>query len=225
MAQDTCWTLIRGAAGGDTDARAEFARRYLPVVRAYLRARWGTRLGPEELDDAVQEAFVECLREKGVLERARESAPAGFRAFLYGTLRNVARRVEERRRERRDAPGSRSFHADGLEDGEDRLSHVYERAWARSVVREAARAYAEQGRRDGGALQRRVELLELRFQQDIGIAEIARTWGVDPADLHHEYARARQEFLDVLREVVAFHNPGAPEAVKRECRELLASLG
>jgi hypothetical protein len=118
----------------------------------------------------------------------------------------------------------RVFGPHGLEVGEERLSQVYERAWARGVVREAARTYAERGRREEGAARRRVELLELRFQKELGIAQIARTWGVDAAELHHEYARARQEFLEVLREVVAFHNPSAPEAVERECRELLASL-
>lgn len=224
MHPETSWTLIRGAAGGDEPARAEFARRYLPIVRAYLRARWAKRLGPEELDDAVQDAFVECLREEGLLERARSGTPAGFRAFLYGALRNVARRVEDRRCNRRDAPGSRSFPAEVLEDREERLSRVYERAWARALVREATETYAKRGRRKGGAARSRVELLEQRFQEELGIAQIARKRGVEAAVLHHEYARARQEFLEVLREVVAIHNPSAPEVVEREVRELLSSL-
>src|SRR5262245_53587095 len=36
----TCWTMIRDAAGGDPAARERFARVYLPVVKAYLAARW-----------------------------------------------------------------------------------------------------------------------------------------------------------------------------------------
>jgi RNA polymerase sigma-70 factor (ECF subfamily) len=223
MSQATCWTLIEGAARGDRDARAEFARRYLPVVRAYLRARWGQRLAPEELDDCVQEAFVECLREGGILERA-PAATSGFRAYLFGALRNVARRTEERLRGRRDAPGSRTFHAEAIANDEERLTHVFDRAWRLGLVREAAERYAERGRLEGGRAKRRVELLELRFQEELGIAQIARMWGAEAADLHHEYAHARKEFMGVLREVIAFHNPGAPEAVERECRELLASL-
>jgi RNA polymerase sigma-70 factor (ECF subfamily) len=52
----------------------------------------------------------------------------------------------------------------------------------------------------------------------------ARRWEADPAKLHHDYARARQEFLSALREVVAFQQPGPPEAVERACAELLNLL-
>jgi hypothetical protein len=36
----TCWRMIRDASGGDPAARERFARAYLPVVKAYLVARW-----------------------------------------------------------------------------------------------------------------------------------------------------------------------------------------
>jgi DNA-directed RNA polymerase specialized sigma24 family protein len=63
---------------------------------------------------------------------------------------------------------------------------------------------------------RRVELLRLRFQEGMPIREIARLRGVDAASLHHEYARARREFRSALRDVIAFHHPGAPEEIDRE---------
>jgi RNA polymerase sigma-70 factor (ECF subfamily) len=44
------------------------------------------------------------------------------------------------------------------------------------------------------------------------------------ASLHHEYARARQEFRSALEDVIAFHHPGAPEDVDRECAQLLSLL-
>ena len=48
--------MIRGAAEGNAEDRDRFARRYLPVLRIYLRARWrGTPLAP-------------LLEEAGVLE-------------------------------------------------------------------------------------------------------------------------------------------------------------
>ncbi len=40
QAASTCWTVIQGAAAGRGDDRDQFARRYAPVVRAYLGARW-----------------------------------------------------------------------------------------------------------------------------------------------------------------------------------------
>ena len=57
------------------------------------------------------------------------------------------------------------------------------------------------------------------------IREIARRWGADAKALHHEYARARQEFKAALLQVVAFHHPGSPAEVEQECANLLACLG
>jgi RNA polymerase sigma-70 factor (ECF subfamily) len=54
------------------------------------------------------------------------------------------------------------------------------------------------------------------------IREIARLWGLDAASLHHEYARARQEFRSALRDVIASHHFGSPEDVERECAQLLS---
>ena len=70
----------------------------------------------------------------------------------------------------------------------------------------------------------RVELLRLRFHEEMPIREIAQLWGLDAPSLHHEYARARQEFRSALRDVVALHDPGSPEDVDRECAQLLSLL-
>src|SRR6516162_10233366 len=94
--ESTCWSVIRAAAAGSPAERAELARRYLGVVRAYLAARWrGSALG-RDLDDAVQEVLVECFRQGGALDAAGAGRVPGFRAFLYGVVRNVARRFESR---------------------------------------------------------------------------------------------------------------------------------
>src|SRR6266542_2466444 len=94
--ESTCWTVIRAAAAGSPADREELARRYLGVVRAYLAARWrGSALRPD-LDDATQEVFVECFRQGGALDAAGAGRVSSFRAFLYGVIRNVARRFESR---------------------------------------------------------------------------------------------------------------------------------
>ena len=78
----TRWTVIRRAAAGSAPDRAEFARRYGPVIRAYLGARWRqTPLFPE-VDDAAQQVFVECFKENGVLGRVDAQRETGFRAYL-----------------------------------------------------------------------------------------------------------------------------------------------
>jgi hypothetical protein len=81
-AESTCWTIIRAAAAGSLSDREELARRYLGVVRAYLAARWrGTPMRPD-LDDSVQEVFVECFRQGGAVEAAGAGRVPSFRAFL-----------------------------------------------------------------------------------------------------------------------------------------------
>jgi RNA polymerase sigma factor (sigma-70 family) len=219
----TCWTLLRDAAAGGDGPRAEFVKRYEPVVRAYLAARWRGSGLLQELDDTAQEIFIECLRGGGVLDRARADWPGGFRAFLYGVARNVALRVESRRA-RQGQVAREPADLEAIPSGEDSLSRVFDRAWAKAVVREAAERQAVLAAERGEAAVRRVELLRLRFHEGMPIRAIARLWGMDTAVLHHEYARARQEFLSVLQDVIASHHPGSPGVVDGECAQLLSLL-
>jgi RNA polymerase sigma factor (sigma-70 family) len=222
--QTTCWTVIREAAGGDTDARQRFARRYERIVRSYLLARWGGSPLAQEMEDVVQEVFVEAFRDGGVLQRAEPDAPGGFRAFFYGVIRNVARRAESRHGRRRDQQPATAFYGETPDEQEPRLSAIFDREWARGMMRDAADRQREAARAAGPEAQRRVELLRLRFYEGWPIREIARLWKTDAADLHREYARARKEFRKALAEAVAYHHPGSAAAVERECEELLALL-
>ncbi len=109
-------------------------------------------------------------------------------------------------------------------DGET-SSRAFDRAWAATIVREAAEKQRERARSEGAAALRRVELLRLVFQEERGIAEIARDWDVTPESLHREYAKARAEFAEALKGVVAFHVTESDAAVDRECRDLMSLLG
>ena len=222
--ESTCWSLIHGAAAGDADDRSGFARRYAPVVRAYLAARWRGTPHAQDLDDALQEVFVACFEPGGALARAEPDRPGGFRAYLYGVARNFARRIETRKARGREHqppsdPGLEQFPADDAS-----LARAFDRAWAETLLREAARRQAELAARDPAAV-RRVDLLRLRFHDGLPIRDIAARWGEDPAALHREYAKARREFQAALRDVVAFHQPGPPDAIDRACAELLTLLG
>jgi RNA polymerase sigma-70 factor (ECF subfamily) len=194
------------------------------VVRAYLAARWRGSGLLQELDDTAQEIFIECLRDGGLLDRARADQPGGFRAFLYGAARNVALRVEARRARQLSREPADIIEFEGIPSGEDALSQVFDRAWAKAVVREAAERQSVLAAQRGEAALRRVELLKLRFHEGMPIREIARLWGVDAASVHHEYARARQEFRSALRDVIASQHPGSPELVDDECAQLLSLL-
>lgn len=213
----TCWTLIRAAAAGETAARERFALVYEPVVRTWFGSRW--RNGPmaEAIDDAVQDVFVESFRNEGFLSRAEAARDVGFRGFLYGVTRNVARR-HEARRQIEPLDGS-------VANDETAASGIFDRAFARALMQEAAREQARSAGMKGPDAVRRVELLAARFGENLPIREIAARWQVDPAWLHHQYATARDEFHSALREVVAFHMPASSgEGIDAACQMLLGAL-
>jgi RNA polymerase sigma-70 factor (ECF subfamily) len=216
--ESTCWTVIQAAAAGDIAERNRFACRYEHVIRAYLVAHWRNSPSTEQIDDAVQDVFVECFKSGGVLDRVDQRRSGGFRPFLYGVVRNVARRIE--------AAGKYPTPADfdNLADDEDSLSRAFDRAWAKALLREAAERQMQLARQAGDAARKRVELLRLRFHDSLPIREIAVRWNVDAAHLHHEYAKARQEFKAVLLEVMAFHHPGTAAEIEQACAELLMIL-
>jgi RNA polymerase sigma-70 factor (ECF subfamily) len=223
-AQSTLWTVIRSAAAGDVEARELFARRYEPVIRAYFGARWKGDGLLEEMDDAVQEVFVDCFKDEGALSRADPDRPHGFRAFLYGVTRNVALRFEERRSARRERqPGSRVDLA-ALLPTEDHLSRVFDRSWARSLLEQARNLQARRAAAKGSDAVRRLEIMRLRFREDLPVREIARLLEMDPERVHREYAKAREEYKAALRVVVAEHHPGERRSVEGECKRLLECL-
>ncbi|MCA9319210.1 MAG: sigma-70 family RNA polymerase sigma factor [Planctomycetes bacterium] len=220
----TCWTLIEGAADGAKDARDLFVRRYGPVVKVYLMSRWHSRPELRDLDDALQDVFLECFKEGGALEKAERRRNGGFRAFLFGVTRNVAVRCEQRR--------ARLNHRELLTQGPgDDLAAVeldpdlaFDRAWAQSTVREALEMMRRRALVSGDEARARVELLECRFQRGMPIREIAAQRQVPAARIHHDYAQARREFHTSLRDVVAFDLGGLEKDVHAECRDLLRLL-
>jgi RNA polymerase sigma-70 factor (ECF subfamily) len=66
------------------------------------------------------------------------------------------------------------------------------------------------------AAVQRVDLLKLRFEENLPIRTIAERWGGPAAQLHHAYSQAREEFREALLEVVAFHHPGSAPEVEQE---------
>jgi RNA polymerase sigma factor (sigma-70 family) len=215
-AGDTIWNEIERARRGDGDAQSLFTRRYEPVVRAYLVARWRGSPLDGEVDDALQEVFVDFLN--GALARADPDRP--FRPFLYGVVRNVALRFEERRARNRAVP-LESELTRALEADDAAASRIFERAWAEALVQEARDLQARRASSDEAA-SRRVELLEMRFGDRLPIRTIAERFGEAPDRVHRQYAQARLEFLRALRSVVRRHHGGAAGGIDEECRRLLA---
>ena len=213
----TCWTLIHSASAGIGEARERFARLYAPTVRTYLAARWRGRPDSPAIDDAVQDVFVECFKAGGVLARAESGRNGGFRAYLLGMVRNVARKRETRIRQIEPLP-------DSLPADDTSVSRAFDRAWAKTMLKEASREQAEAAKSEPAA-ERRVELLRLRFGEGLPIRDIAERWDEDAAILHREYAIARAEFKTALAAVARFHAPNAsPAEIEETCRGLLELL-
>ena len=83
---------------------------------------------------------------------------------------------------------------------------------------EAGRLQRDRATERGLDAIQRVELLRLRFEENLPIRDIAVRWDTDPAIVHKSYAIARKEFRSALLEVVAFHHPGSRLSWKRKRR-------
>ena len=161
--------------------------------------------------------FVECFC-RGGLEAVGAGRVPHFRAFLYGVVRNVARRFEAR-------PAVPAPLPDDLDAKEASQSRLFDLTWARAIMAEAAQLQRERAAEHGPEAVRRVEPLRLGFEENLPVRTIAGQWGVDDAAVHHAYALARKEFRAALLEAVAFHSPGGPEALEQEAAGLLKALG
>lgn len=218
------WAVVLGAAAGRAEDREAFARRYLPVARAYLAARWRGSALAGEIDDAAQDVFVECFKDGGALGRVDPTREGGFRAYLCGIIRTVALSHERKLARRRVDVADSSFRPDEIEGESPALSAVFEREWAVSLLLQARALHAERAAADGEAAVRRVELLRLRFEEALPIRRIAERLGESPERVHHEYARARDEFRRALQDVVRLHFPGTAAEVDEECARLLHAV-
>ncbi len=222
---ETCWTVLRAASDGDAAARAVFARSYAGPIRAYLKHRWRDRSIASHIDDAIQDVFVECYKPEGVLERA-EPGRGDFRALLYGVVRNVARRYEERTAKSIHRAPKESVYLDELPHQADALSRVFDRTWAQSLLREAVERHrTASGDGDPEALHR-FRVLRMRHDDGFAVREIATKLGEpDVAKVHNDYRRARREFAVHLRAVVARHTGVEGDDIDTECRRLTGLLG
>jgi RNA polymerase sigma factor (sigma-70 family) len=218
----TSWTLIHDAANSDQEARTEFVERYLPVVRTYFGARWKGKPYIGDLEDAVQEVFLQCFQEGGALGRV-DPERGSFSGFLYGVARRVAQAFETRKAKQLNRQGPGSFHPELMSIDETSLSHVFDRAWAMSVIHEAGDLNRARGAEEGGDRLQRVELLRLVFHEGKRIREIAATWNEEAKRVHWAYARARKDFLNAMCEVL-MQRGYAKETIEAECKRVFTLL-
>ena len=162
------------------------------------------------------------FRAEGALEHLDPSRSGGFRAYLYGVARNVARRFETRGARAKGREQPREDLA-AIPADEETLSRAFDRAWALALVRESLRLLEEAAETIplGSATLRSSGV---RFAESLPVREIARLRNEDPAAVHCRYARARDAFKEALFKVVSEHHGGSRAEIERECELLLEIL-
>jgi hypothetical protein len=197
----TCVTdleSMQAAAAGDSQARAEFARRSCDSVRAWLWDRWRHTPLRSMVDDAVQEVFLECLRPDGALQHLDPArAVHGTAAFLRGVVRNVAHRIE-----RSEARSSRCRRQ--LVLGADAPAPEYADPFdADSRHAQVVRALELlDGEEEPQAEHPLGDFLRLHFEEGLPVRAIARRWHDEPAHVHGIRRRACRRFRKCLLRVM-----------------------
>ena len=215
--------MIEGAALGDDELAEGFVRTYRPVVSTYFAARWRLAESDHRVADAVQQVFLDCLRKGGALERTVKSRGGGFRAFLYGIARTTALGIE--RSQARDRERLADLDPSTMPSREESSSHVFDRAWARMLVQEAARRLMRAHRARSTVGCDRFEVLRMRYFEGLAPREIAERLGCEAATVHQALHQARREFHSALLEAMAFREPECGrEELELRCVELLQLL-
>jgi RNA polymerase sigma factor (sigma-70 family) len=220
----TSWSLILGAAARRPEDQERFAALYTPLIKAYLAARWRVPHEHEDVGDAAQEVLLQCFRPDGALERVEPGRASGFRAFLYGIVRNVAA-MAERKRSRIHETQAASSGVFEQPAHEASLSQVFDRGWAEVVVREARSLLHRRSMIRGGTGALRARALELRYQGGLPPREIAPRLGLDVKQVYRLLEDGQIDFQEALLEVMATQVPGASrQELEAKCVELLQLL-
>jgi RNA polymerase sigma factor (sigma-70 family) len=223
-ADSTSWSLILGAAARRPEDQERFAALYTPLIKAYLAARWRLPLDHDDVRDGAQESLLQLFRRDGALERADPSRPAGFRAFLYGVVRNVAAMQERKKSRVRESQAATSGVFEQEADDAS-LSSVFDRGWAEVVVREARALLQRRAADRGGTGALRARVLELRYQDGLPPREVAPLLGLDVKQVYRLLEDGQADFQEALIDVMASHVPeSSREALEAKCVELLLLL-
>ena len=208
----TDWSMVAHAADGDgreqRRAAEELLRRYVPVMRSYLRAKW--RLPVEQADELLQGFLVAKVVEEGLLGKANRGR-GRFRTFLATALDRYA--IDQHRRA---ASASRqsgevvSLEQDpDLEQAAPPEGDAFELAWAREVLRVALslmqRDCEAAGRQDVWAVfEARVLGPMLENTEPVPLAELMRRLKLDsPEQVSNLAITAKRMFARGLRAILA----------------------
>ena len=227
---ETSWELLSLASSGSKKvthaAAAQFAARYYSPVRAYIAAIVRNR---DEQEDLAHRFFLNGVLSGRVLAGAQKSR-GSFRLYLKQAIRNFV--VDEYRRKGRVAAGGHAVitHPDADERGWAQIADhaeepgaVFDREWARALVRQAveatSRICASRGQSE------HFQLFAGRFLSEAdrlpGWRELGDRFGVDEKTARTRAETAARHFRAELRRSVTaeLRTHGDPD---EEIRSLMA---
>lgn len=223
--ESTCWSVVLRAAGGDPLMRQEFCQRYEPVIRAYVASRWRLPRDHDDVSDAAQEVFVQCLREGGALGRVDPNQPGGLRAYLYGITSRTAAQIERQRARWRRDGSERPFDQERVEANEATLSQAFDRAWAAMLAQVALREQRRAAETGDDRVRLRLHCLEQRILHSRWPREIAATIGLTPQRVSELLREGMGDFRAALLGVMADYHPDETERqLETRCMELAREL-
>jgi len=210
----SCWELVEAAASDDRVQRSALYARYEPVVRAFFCARWGLDGRHDRVRAAVQETFFELFRPGSPSDH--NAYDASFRDYLLEVVRETAPPFEERAAEaaQHDLAAQLTVENDAV------VLHAFDRAWARSLVRQAGALQRERASEHRGGAMLRCQLIEMRFNEGLSLGAAGAKMGLQGETLRTAYAKAGREFAAALREVIREHDPSRPAEVDRTCKNI-----
>lgn len=218
----TCWSLVDAAAKGGTVEREAFSEQYAPLIRRYLAARWRLPPGHDQVVEGSHEVVIQLLKPGGALANVVPGRAGGFRAYLYGVVRNVALMVERTARRHRDLRFESCLDPEQVEQSEATLSQAFDRAWVEMLAAQARRRMAEQ---TGPRHQAAYLCMEMRYGEGLPPREIALRSGRDVKEVYELLRTARLGYRRALLAVVAEHHPDCNEQeLEAKCKELAQLL-
>lgn len=166
-------SLVEAARGGDRSAYGRLYDRHARMVHGILLAR----VPPGEVDDLVQDVFLQALPRLGSLRDA-----ARFAAWLAAIARNRAN--DYYRRSRPTTELTESLPADQIEDRAATSAEMAQAAAILAAIRELPEAYRE--------------TLILRLVEGMTGPEIAARTGLTPGSVRVNLHRGMQQLREKL---------------------------
>jgi RNA polymerase sigma factor (sigma-70 family) len=201
----TRWSVVVSAGGEGDDARVALAalcRTYHPPVLAYVRARTGER---EDAEDLTQAFFVHLL-ERRLAARA-DRGRGRFRSFLLASLKHFLASEYERASTLRRGGCALllpSAALDSIATTDDGPEKVFEKEWARTVLREALRRLGEEADAAGrGELFTQLRPFLVEAPEKGEYDQVAEAVGLRRNTIAVAVHRMRERLRELVREVVA----------------------